>query len=146
MIYFWFSFLVPFTQPFHISHFYMLLLLYAGPSVTDKNVMGLEFDTRKKTGQVFRFKDNVATGVQYLSSEIQLSDVTNYAKFSFWRLKSQKLVCLRVKSFRYCIILLNKAKGKGCWAWHLKNILAAVALGSCGTFMCCNKDSIFSTF
>lgn len=83
MIYFWFSFLVPFTQPFHVSHFYMLLLLYAGPSVTDKNVMGLEFDTRKKTGQVFRFKDNVATGVQYLSSEIQLSDVTNYAKFSF---------------------------------------------------------------
>lgn len=59
----------------------MLLVLYAGPSVTDKNMVGLELDTRKETGQVFRFKENVATGVQYLSSEI--SDVINCAKFSF---------------------------------------------------------------
>lgn len=72
---------MPFIQPFHISHFYMLLVLYAGLSVTDKNMVGLALDTRKETGQVFRFKDNVATDVQYLSSKI--SDVINCAKFSF---------------------------------------------------------------
>lgn len=112
--------------------------------VTDKNMVDLELDTSKETGQVFRFKDNVTTGVQYLSSEI--SDVTNCAEFSFGRLKARKLVCLRVNKISDTIILLNKAKGKGCWVWHLKNIFAAVSLGSCGTFLCCNKDSIFSTF
>lgn len=77
---------MPLIQPFHISHFYMLLVLYAGLSVTDENMVGLALHTSKETGQVFRYKDNVATGVQYLSSEI--SDVTNCAKFSFWKLKN----------------------------------------------------------
>lgn len=39
MVYFWLIFKMHFIQPFYISHFYMLLVLDAGPSDTEKSTM-----------------------------------------------------------------------------------------------------------
>lgn len=136
---------MPFIQPFHISNFYMLLALYSGPSVTQKNMMvwGLIQEKRKaETWCLFRLKDNVFTSVQHLPSRIQLSNAINCAKLSFWGLKSPKLLYASEWRVSDNIIWLNKAEGKGCWFCHLKTFFATVLLRSCNTSVCCNKDLI----
>lgn len=135
MIYFWFSFLVPFTQPFHISHFYMLLVLYAGLSVTDKNTMGLEFDTRKRRDKFLglRIMEPQVSSICLLKFNFQMSLTVLNSHSEGWSLKS---LCASVWKVSDTVLfcwtrLREKVAGFGILKTFLQLLLWGAVVPSC---------------